>query len=126
MVNIQPHVTWEHIENIAIGDYSGIGAFSRISARAPVTIGRHVMIGPELVILTSNHMTDRDSIMMFQGFIDKEVVIGNDVWIGTRVTILPGVTIGDGCVIAAGAVVTKNTEPYGIYGGVPARWIRDR
>lgn len=39
---------------------------------------------------------------------------------------MDGVTIGDGAVIAAGAVVTKDVEPYAIYGGVPARLIKYR
>ncbi len=55
-----------------------------------------------------------------------QVRIGNDVWIGSNVQIMEGVTIADGCVVAAGAVVTKDTEAYGIYAGVPARLIRKR
>ena len=52
--------------------------------------------------------------------------IGSDVWIGTRAVVRDGVTIGHGCVIGAGAVVTKDTEPYGIYVGVPAKLTRYR
>ena len=37
-----------------------------------------------------------------------------------------GVTIHDGAIIAAGSVVTKDVEPYTIYGGNPARKLRDR
>ena len=54
------------------------------------------------------------------------VEIGNDVWIGAQTLILDGVTIGDGAVIAAGSIVTKDIEPYAIYGGVPAKLIRYR
>ena len=39
---------------------------------------------------------------------------------------MDGVSIGDGAIIAAGAVVTKNVEPYAIYGGVPAHKIKFR
>lgn len=39
---------------------------------------------------------------------------------------MAGVTLADGCVIGAGAVVTRDTEPYGVYGGVPARLIKYR
>lgn len=56
-----------------------------------------------------------------QGFTEKDITIGNDVWIGFGAQIMAGVTIGDGCVIGAGAVVTKDTEPYGVYVGVPAQ-----
>jgi virginiamycin A acetyltransferase len=53
-------------------------------------------------------------------------VIGNDVWLGKNVTVMPGVTIGDGAIIAAESVVVKDVEPYTIYGGNPARFIRKR
>ena len=39
-------------------------------------------------------------------------------------TILDSVSIGERCVIAASAVVTKSTDPFGIYGGVPAKKIK--
>ena len=59
-------------------------------------------------------------------FSKGDIVIGDDVWIGVNVTILSGVKIGQGAIIAAGSVVTKDVEPYSIYGGVPARLIKKR
>ena len=56
----------------------------------------------------------------------KQTMIGRDCWLGAHCFINCGVNIADGCIIAAGAVVTKDTEPYGIYGGVPAKRIKDR
>lgn len=53
-------------------------------------------------------------------------VIGNDVWIGYGATILNGVHVSDGTIVAAGAVVTKDTEPYSVVGGCPARIIKKR
>ncbi len=52
--------------------------------------------------------------------------IGDDVWIGYNVTIMQGVKIRPGTIVAAGAVVTRDTEPYGIYGGNPAIKIKNR
>lgn len=40
--------------------------------------------------------------------------------------ILSNVKISKGCVIAAGSILTKSTEPYGIYAGVPAKRIKNR
>lgn len=54
------------------------------------------------------------------------IEIGSDVWIGNDVKILSGVKIGHGAVVALGAVVTKDIPPYEIWGGVPARKIKDR
>ena len=55
-----------------------------------------------------------------------DVEIGNDVWIGKNVTIMAGVKIADGSVIGANALVTKDTKPYSINVGVPARCIKYR
>lgn len=52
--------------------------------------------------------------------------LGNDVWIGDNASIMAGVTVGHGCVIGTGTVVTKDTEDYGIYVGMPARLVRFR
>ncbi|MDR2829546.1 MAG: hypothetical protein LBB45_00625 [Methanobrevibacter sp.] len=50
-------------------------------------------------------------------------MIGNDVWVGTRCTILYGVIIGDGAIIGANSLVSKDVEPYSIFGGNPAKLI---
>ena len=53
-------------------------------------------------------------------------MVGNDVWIGRNSVILPGVHIGDGAVIAAQSVVSRDVPPYTVYGGNPARFLKDR
>lgn len=52
--------------------------------------------------------------------------IGNDVWIGQNVTIMPGIKIGNGAIIATNSTVVKNVDPYSIYGGNPATFIKKR
>ena len=54
-----------------------------------------------------------------------KVLIRKGAFIGMNTTIMPGVTIGEGAVVAAGSVVTKDIEPLTVYGGVPAKKIRD-
>ena len=111
---------------VSLGDYSGIGINARIHGTC--TIGHHVMMGTDVVVLTRNHAFDRTDIpIMEQGFQEERpVTIGNDVWIGDRVIILPGVTVGDGSILAAGAVVTHDVPPYAVVAGVPAKVIKMR
>ena len=122
------------IENITIGSGSSIGRGAIMwTTRANILIGRKVMFGPNVTIITGNHRTDMIGRYMAD-VTDQEkrpeddatVTICDDVWIGANATVLKGVTIAEGCVISAGAVVTKSTEPYGIYAGVPAVRIKDR
>lgn len=42
------------------------------------------------------------------------------------VIIMAGVKIGDGVIVAAGSVVTKDLDDFGVYGGVPAKKIKNR
>jgi len=46
--------------------------------------------------------------------------------IGTNVVIMPNVTIAEGSVIGACSLVTKDTEPWTVYMGVPARPVKIR
>ena len=123
-VNIQPHATIAR--RVEIGDFSGVGRNSLL--QGGVKLGKHVMMGPEVLIYTQNHDFSRTDIPMDQqGWSEeKPVVIEDDVWIGSRVTILPGVTIGKGSVIGASAVVTKSVPPYSVVAGNPAIVVKSR
>ncbi len=48
------------------------------------------------------------------------------VSIATNSVILQGIKLAKGCIIAAGTTVTKDTEPWMIYMGSPARPIKER
>jgi len=125
-VNVEQKAFFGDGRNIRIGDFSGLGINCRLYG--PVSLGNHVMMGPDVVILTSNHKSDRLDIPMTEqgGTEPQPVVIKDDVWIGTRVIILPGVRIGEGAVVGAGSVVTKNVQPYAVVAGNPAKLIRYR
>lgn len=111
---------------LKIGDDSGIGISCEING--PVTIGKNVMMGPEVVIYTRGHKYDRTDVpMQKQGMGDvRPVVIEDDVWIGRRVIIMPGIVVGNGSIIGAGAVVTKDVPSFAVVGGVPAKVLKMR
>jgi maltose O-acetyltransferase len=111
--------------DIEIGDYSGIGENARVGGG--LVIGKYVMMGPEVVILTGTHRYDDVTRpMMLQGGEASRVIIEDDVWIGARVIILPNVRIGRSSIIGAGAVVAKDVPPFSVVVGNPAKVIRMR
>ena len=110
---------------LELGYNANINRFCLIDNRhAKVTIGEDSALSYNVTILTSGHEKGT-ALRRYGSFRPEEVSIGNGVWIGANATILPGVTIGDGCIIAAGAVVTSDCSPNCMYGGVPARLIRE-
>lgn len=84
-------------------------------------------IAAHCTIVPSNHIFDDPNEFIYkQGLSKKGIVIEDDVWLGSGVKILDGVTIKKGCVIGANSVVTRSTEEYGVYVGVPAHKIKSR
>jgi len=124
---IMEGVTIWYPERLHIGKNVSLNEFVYISAYGGVEIGENTRIGKGTTMISSDHVYERLDIPVFdQGLIGDKIVIGQNVWVGANVTILKGVTIGDNAIIAAGAVVTKNLERNGIYGGVPAKLIKNR
>lgn len=120
------------ISNTRIGNYTSIGAHVTTELGSHPVDGKHVALHPAFysgAAALGYTYVSGDSYNEMK-YLDEgsqvQVMIGNDVWIGNNVSILEGVTIGDGAVVAAGAVVTEDLKPYGVYGGVPARKLKDR
>lgn len=112
---------------IIIGQYCSINPYALLYGQGGLNIGNYVRIASHVVIVPSNHIYDNIELpIVKQGSTQLGINIEDDVWIGTGARILDGVTIGKGCVIGAGSVVTKSTEPYGVYVGIPARKIKSR
>lgn len=108
------------------GAYSYVGGHSTICPK--VTIGNFTMLAHDVMILGGDHNYKVAGFpTVFAGRDEtRPTNIGDDVWVGAGSIIMAGVTIGDGAIIAAGSVVTKDVAPYCIYGGTPAKKIKDR
>ncbi|WP_349742768.1 acyltransferase [Roseateles cavernae] len=107
---------------LSIGAETVINPEVRLDARSGLTIGRNVSISREAFILTLGHDYNLPRFPL-KG---APVVIEDDVWIGVRAMVMPGVRLARGCVIAANATVTRDTDPWGVYAGTPARKIAER
>ena len=112
---------------LTIGKRTFIGQHTVIGVFQPVSIGSYSMIGAYCYLISANHRYERRDIPMGeQGFSGAPIVLEEDVWLGTHVVVLPGVTIGKGAIVAAGSIVNKSIPPYEIWGGTPAKFIRER
>lgn len=123
---IHPHVVLRSLSNISIGDNVELGTGTRIEAEGQVLLGNNVVLAADVLVLTRNPSRANGVRSGNGGSFLAPVAFEDDTWVGARATILPGVTVARGCLVAAGAVVAKSTQPYGVYGGVPAKRIKDR
>lgn len=69
-------------------------------------------------------MSEEDKLVFSSN--SRPVRFGDNVVLSSGVRVLGGAEVGTGSVIAAGAVVSGACPPFGVYGGVPARRIKDR
>jgi maltose O-acetyltransferase len=110
---------WFFSSKITFGPGGMVNGGCYFENREQITVGARCFFGPQVLVGTSTHEVGEHD-QRAGDYIGGPVVIGDGCWIGARATILPGVTIAPGCIIAAGAVVTADTEPDGLYAGVPA------
>jgi len=125
------------IDKVRVGRYTygALRVFSYNSNEEGLTIGSFCSIAEDVTfMLGGGHDYRKAFSFPFAAIFDKReeaiskggIVVEDDVWIGANTLILSGVRISRGTVIAAGSVVTKDTEPYSIVGGVPAKHIKYR
>lgn len=115
-----------NIYPITIGNRSFIGNDCSFDITSGITIKDDCMIAQGCKFIDHDHGTSLGTLMKLQKGDMSPIIIESDVWLGCNVVVLKGVKIGAGAVVAAGAVVTRNIPEYEIWGGVPAKKIRER
>ncbi|QTH42318.1 acyltransferase [Cohnella sp. LGH] len=127
MAYIQPNVVFVYTNRLKVGKSFGVNSGTYINAIGGIDIGDYVLLGPNVTISSGIHPIEARYPPIFtRPTVPKPIVIGNDVWIGANAVIMPGVTLGEGTVVGANAVVTRDTEPYSVMVGAPARKVRNR
>jgi acetyltransferase-like isoleucine patch superfamily enzyme len=136
---------------IEIGDGSRIDDFCVLSGR--ISIGRNVHVavfcniagGTEGVTMedfsglaygchvfsqsddySGETMTNPTVPARFKRETKQAVVIGRHCIIGAKSIVLPGVQVAEGCAVGAMSMVTKSTQPWSVYFGIPARRLKRR
>ena len=121
---IEPPFYCDYGANITLGSNVYFNFNCVVLDPAPVTIGSHVMFGPNVQIYTATHPMDAARRRAGDEYA-LPISIGDEVWVGGSAIICPGVTIGSRSVIGAGSVVTRDV-PEGVFAaGNPCRVIRE-
>ena len=110
-------------ENITIGNNTWINECVYLDGRGKLDIGSNVTIATYSKLITGSHNIDGDDFE----YVDAPIVIQDNSAIFSDTVVLGGAVIEHGCVISAKSLVRKgNYKMNGIYGGTPAKYIRDR
>lgn len=106
-------------KGIRIGNDVIVGHNAILDGRCGLTIEDNVNLSTGVWIWTMQHDHNCPDFSAVGG----PVVVETNAWLSARTIVLPNLRIGQGCVVAAGAVVTKSTDEYHLYGGIPAKVI---
>lgn len=121
-VHIETPFHFTYGTNIEFGKNSYVNYSCNFIDDGKIKIGDHVLIGPNVTIVTVGHPINPD----YRSFMYTEpVIIENNCWIGASVVINPGVTIGENSVIGSGSVVTKDIPANSVAVGNPCRVLRE-
>jgi virginiamycin A acetyltransferase len=116
--------TYCQYPNAIIGNRILFGYFNTIGE---VHTGDDIVIGGYVNFLsgTSQHsfQNRNEKIINQKGFGRKMITIGSDVWIGSNSIIASDV--GERCVIGAGSLLVKPAKSFGVYGGNPAKLLKN-
>lgn len=93
-------------------DHSGMAAGARVIAGG-ADFNAGGLATPQVPV---DYRTEKLTTVTFEKF----------TILGTNSVVMPGVTLGEGSVIGANSVVTKDTEPWTIYAGSPAKPLKPR
>ena len=107
--------------SVKIGNYVIIAHNSWLGGRGSIDIGDNTLIGPGVVVISSNHdLTTGIFPAMQAPEIQGAVKVGANSWIGANSTIVPNVSIGSNCIVGGGSVVINDIPNGHLAAGNPA------
>lgn len=111
---------------LTIGDNVGISG-GGISVATEVSIGKNVMLGANTFITDTDFHPIEPKNRRFsrENVKSKKVIVEDNVFIGMDSIILKGVRIGENSIVGAGSIVSKDIPKNQIWGGNPAKFIKE-
>lgn len=109
-------------KNLRVESTATIGPFVNVYNQGLIEIKSNVIISQGVHICASTH----DYNNPLHPLVLSPILICENSWICSDAFIGPGVTVAEGTVVGARAVLTKDTEPWFVYAGNPAKKIKAR
>lgn len=153
-VRIARNCTIIGAENISIGNHVRIDGYCTLAASGHgfIDLGSYIHIGGYCALLagegiamedfsglswgvqlytrsddfSGKHMTNPTVPSKYTGVKSGKITIKRHAIIGANSIVLPGITVGEGVAVGALSMVTKSLKEWGIYSGVPAKYIKER
>jgi maltose O-acetyltransferase len=123
-LRIGRNVTFYNPSNIEIGNSVYIAYGCWFLGAGNLKIEDEVIFGPYVVISPGNHTKINGSFRNGPPEV-SDITIGYGSWIGAHCTLVLGSNLGKGTLLAANSVLNKHTENDSLYGGVPAKFIKN-
>lgn len=106
-VIIRSRVNITYPWRLSVGDHVWIGEEVVILSLAQVTLESNVCLSQRAFLCTGSHAFHSPSFDL----ITKPITIRERSWVAAQAFIAPGVTVGPGSMVAAGMVVTRDVAP---------------
>jgi acetyltransferase-like isoleucine patch superfamily enzyme len=110
---------------ITLGDHASISHNCLLWGAGTITFGRNVGLAPGCMIFSSQNRFESTPELRDVAHDFAPVRLEDDTLLFSRVTIGPGVTIGRGSIVAGNSIVLRDVPPMELWGGSPARKLRD-
>ena len=108
-------------QGVFVGNRVSIGSNvkiqNQVSVYDNVTLEDDVFCGPSMVF--TNVYNPRSAVVRKDEY--RDTVVRRGATLGANCTIVCGVELGEHCFVGAGAVVNRDTAPFALMLGVPAR-----
>lgn len=105
----------QHYQNLKLGKYVDIGAFSYLNAKYGIELADYVQIGSHCSLYSVSTIDNKKG----------KIIIKRNARIGAHSVIMPGVKIGQNSIIGAFSFVNKDIPDNTLAYGIPVKIIRE-
>jgi putative colanic acid biosynthesis acetyltransferase WcaF len=123
-----------------VGEGVVVRSFVNVTFPWRLSVGDHVWIGEEVLILSLAQVTMESNVCISQraflctgshdfrapnfDLITEPITVREGSWVAAQAFVAPGVEIGAGSMVAAGSVVLQNVPPKSLVQGNPAAVVK--